>query len=188
MAHIGILYASRHGQTGRIAERIAAVLRKDGHVVQVRLCPRRGDAGLDLARLDGLILGSSVHAGRHHREIARFILEHRESLVLLDTAFFSVGLAAATPKGRAEAERCVNGLWAATAWRPRRVAIFAGALPYTRYRWFTRWLMKRIVAKMGGDTDVSRDYEYTDWGAVEAFARAILLPTSPVVLVSHEAV
>ncbi len=172
MANIGILYASRHGHTGKIAERIAAVLRTNGHVVELRLCPRRGDAGLDLARLDALILGSSVHGGRHHAEIERFIREHRESLVLLDTGFFSVGLALASPKGRPTAQACCDKLWAATGWRPDRVELFAGSLPYTRYGRFTRWLMKRIVKKMGGDTDTSRDYEYTDWTAVGAFARS----------------
>jgi menaquinone-dependent protoporphyrinogen oxidase len=31
--------------------------------------------------------------------------------------------------------------------------------------------MRRIVAKAGGDTDTSRDYEYTDWNQVRGFAR-----------------
>jgi menaquinone-dependent protoporphyrinogen oxidase len=30
--------------------------------------------------------------------------------------------------------------------------------------------MRRIAAKAGGDTDVSRDYEYTDWNDVRDFA------------------
>ena len=33
------------------------------------------------------------------------------------------------------------------------------------------FVMRRIVSKEGGDTDTSRDYEYTDWAAVDAFAR-----------------
>ena len=35
----------------------------------------------------------------------------------------------------------------------------------------TRWIMRRIVAKAHGDTDTSRDYEYTDWNDVRLFAR-----------------
>jgi len=31
--------------------------------------------------------------------------------------------------------------------------------------------MKRIARKSGGDTDTSRDYEYTDWAAVDDFAQ-----------------
>jgi menaquinone-dependent protoporphyrinogen oxidase len=51
------------------------------------------------------------------------------------------------------------------------VKIAAGALLYTHYNFFIRWMMKRIVATAGGDTDTSRDYEYTDWNDVRAFAR-----------------
>jgi menaquinone-dependent protoporphyrinogen oxidase len=31
--------------------------------------------------------------------------------------------------------------------------------------------MKRAVAKAGGDTDTSRDYEYTDWDDLRAVTR-----------------
>jgi menaquinone-dependent protoporphyrinogen oxidase len=31
--------------------------------------------------------------------------------------------------------------------------------------------MKRIVAKAGGDTDTTRDYEYTDWEDLRRFAQ-----------------
>jgi menaquinone-dependent protoporphyrinogen oxidase len=34
--------------------------------------------------------------------------------------------------------------------------------------------MRRISAKEGGDTDTSRDYEYTDWAAVDRFARELV--------------
>jgi hypothetical protein len=30
--------------------------------------------------------------------------------------------------------------------------------------------MRAITAREGGDTDTSRDYEYTDWAKVERFA------------------
>jgi len=31
-------------------------------------------------------------------------------------------------------------------------------------------MMKRIVGKAGGGTDTTRDYEYTDWNDLRAFA------------------
>ena len=46
-----------------------------------------------------------------------------------------------------------------------------GALRYTHYGWLTRMLMRRIVAKAGGDTDTSRDYDYTDWTDLAQFGR-----------------
>ncbi|MNC94612.1 Protoporphyrinogen IX dehydrogenase [menaquinone] [compost metagenome] len=50
----------------------------------------------------------------------------------------------------------------------------AGALPYSKYNWVKRWMMRRIVAKAGGDTDTSRDYEYTDWNDLRAFAKEFI--------------
>jgi len=32
--------------------------------------------------------------------------------------------------------------------------------------------MRRIARKEGGDTDTSRDYEYTDWNDLRAFGEA----------------
>ena len=57
---------------------------------------------------------------------------------------------------------------------PKAVGMFAGALQYTKYGWITRRVMKSISAKEGRDTDTTRDFEYTDWDAVEEFARAVL--------------
>jgi hypothetical protein len=44
-------------------------------------------------------------------------------------------------------------------------------LLYTRYGFFVRLVMRLISKMAGGDTDTSRDYEYTDWNAVAEFAR-----------------
>ena len=35
-------------------------------------------------------------------------------------------------------------------------------------------MMKRIVAKAGGGTDTTRDYEYTDWNDLRVFAHEFL--------------
>jgi menaquinone-dependent protoporphyrinogen IX oxidase len=34
--------------------------------------------------------------------------------------------------------------------------------------------MRSIARREGGDTDITHDYEYTDWDAVEEFARDAL--------------
>jgi len=46
-------------------------------------------------------------------------------------------------------------------------------LRYSRYDPITRWIMKKIAAKEGGPTDTSRDYELTDWEAVDHFAEKL---------------
>ena len=68
----------------------------------------------------------------------------------------------------------MNRFFEKTAWTPTIRKIVAGALPYTRYNIFKRWMMRRIVRKAGGDTDITRDYEYTDWSDLSAFARTLM--------------
>ena len=54
---------------------------------------------------------------------------------------------------------------------PREAITFAGALQYREYDFMTRLLMRMLMRRGDHPTDVTRDYDYTDWEAVEAFAR-----------------
>ena len=56
-----------------------------------------------------------------------------------------------------------------TGWRPERVLPVAGALMYSKYNVVVRWIMKRIAHKAGFDGPTSRDYEFTNWPAVDRF-------------------
>jgi menaquinone-dependent protoporphyrinogen oxidase len=87
-------------------------------------------------------------------------------------AFVSVclGVLQHDAKVQHDLQTMVDEFVASTGWRPSVVKFVAGALPYTKYGWLQRLVMKRIVAKAGGDTDTSRDYEYTDWNDLRHFA------------------
>jgi menaquinone-dependent protoporphyrinogen oxidase len=50
----------------------------------------------------------------------------------------------------------------------------AGALKYTEYDFFRRWMLKRIAKKEGGPVDTSLDHEFTDWDALDAFVRTFV--------------
>lgn len=120
---------------------------------------------------NAIIVGGSLHEGRYQREVRTFIENHKAILGSRPSAFFSVSLAAASrdSEERAEAVRIAQAFTAHAGWTPGRIASFAGALKYTQYSWLKRMLMKRISAKEGGDTDTSRDHEYTDWDEVSRF-------------------
>jgi menaquinone-dependent protoporphyrinogen oxidase len=51
------------------------------------------------------------------------------------------------------------------------VRLFAGAVAYTECDLPTRPLFTHVSAVTAGDTGTWRDCEYTDWDAVETFAR-----------------
>jgi len=69
----------------------------------------------------------------------------------------------------ADVSKVENAFISETGWPAERFKAVAGALPYSKYNWFVRFVMKRIAQKSGGDTDTSRDYEYTNWVAVDKF-------------------
>ena len=171
MANVLVLYATHDGQTRKIAERIATVLRVRRHVVEL-LDAARAPRDLDLSRFQAIFIGSPIHAQGYLRPVVRFVQSHRSELDRVPTLFFSVGLAilSKTSDGRAQTMEIIKKLMAETGWHPGRVELVAGALPYTRYNFLIRFVMRRISQKEGGDTDTSRDYEYTDWNAVERFA------------------
>jgi menaquinone-dependent protoporphyrinogen oxidase len=88
------------------------------------------------------------------------------------TAFVSVCLAVLQrdPSVQQELAAIVGRFLTATGWTPTIEKSVAGALLYTQYNWLKRGVMVRIVRKGGGDTDTSRDYEYTDWADLREFA------------------
>ena len=167
MARVLILYATVEGHTARVGARIAQHLRDRGHAVEShRAEPAR--AGLDLAGFDAVIVGASVHYGRHPGHLRALLRKHGAALEARRGAFFSVSLSART-KPQA-AQRYLQTFLREVGWRPRHTATFAGALPYSKYARWKRLLMFAFVGLAGGDTDTSRDYEYTDWEAVDRFA------------------
>jgi menaquinone-dependent protoporphyrinogen oxidase len=164
-----IVYASMEGQTAGIAERMAQALRNRGLAAETR--PANGaPARSELAKYDGLIVGASIHYGRHPRSVLSLVRNCRAVLETGPSAFFSVSLSAGGPGARPEAaQRYLEVFLRRAGWHPRQTATFAGALRYSKYGALKRMLMVMVVGLAGGDTDTSRDYEYTDWDAVERF-------------------
>ncbi|MGD8429013.1 MAG: flavodoxin domain-containing protein [Ectothiorhodospiraceae bacterium] len=171
MARILIFYASTEGQTRKIAQFIAWRLRQSGHEGEV-FDVQSVDAAFSFAGIDGVLVGGSVHYGRHQKTLETFLRRHRDVLQRLPCGFFSVSGAAGDPgkQGKDEAHGFAARLLRRVDWKPVDIALFAGAIRYTRYNPIKRWVMRRIAASRGRGTDTRRDYEYTDWDAVGRFA------------------
>ena len=92
MSKILVVYGTAGGHTARVADRIAEVIRDRGHDVTV-LDVRYAD-DMTLAAYDAVVVGASIHMGKHVRRMVDFVREHREALTRMPAAFFSVSLAA----------------------------------------------------------------------------------------------
>ena len=184
MKPILVVYATREGHTRFIAERFADAARARQLVADLKDAQELLEP-VDMSGYSAAVLAASIHAGTHEREISQFVKRYRNDLDAIPTAFLSVSLSEAgaenpdsTPEQRNDAARAVERMmeefFADTDWHPDRAEGVAGALMYSKYNLFVRWVMKRIAAKQGGSTDTSRDHVYTDWDALDRFAGEFL--------------
>jgi menaquinone-dependent protoporphyrinogen oxidase len=169
MPDVLVLYASKHGQTAKIAHRIAQSMRGHGLIVDVRDAHAAGE--VSPFDYDGVIVGASIHAGHHQREIVDWTKGHAITLSKMPSAFFSVCLAIAddNDEARTTARKYIDDFADETGWTPDETTTFAGALQYLEYDFFTRTLIRLMMRHQGHPTDTSRDYDYTDWDAVDRF-------------------
>ena len=169
---IAIVYASTHGHTGKIVDRIAGIMRAEGLDVQVA---QAGESADRLIRdCDAALVAGSVHRGSHQPELVDFVRRHRHLLQERPSAFVSVSLTAADDEDeemRAETRRMVDEFVEDTGWTPDRTATVAGAFQFSKYNPFERLVMRLIARQHGTEIDPWEDLELTDWNAVEQFAQ-----------------
>jgi menaquinone-dependent protoporphyrinogen oxidase len=189
MARLLIVYGTMHGQTAKIAERMAEVTRGQGHTVDLADIEATSRAPSPVA-YDAAIVGGWVRGGQHPRAVRDFVVANRTALAGMPSAFVSVSLFAASRRAedQARAEAVVRAFQEETGWRPAHAAAVAGALRYTRWGWLGRRFMRFIWTVVAGcsgwsppvrPTDVARDYEYTDWAAVDRLAAELLADLAP---------
>ena len=179
MKRVAVFHATREGQARKVAQHVASALVVRGLEVAEHDVRDR-DSIVALEAADAIVVVGSIHLGKHEPELVRFVKEHKDRLDRVPRAFLTVqgaeaGVEAGPPELRAKAAQHVQeqlqGLEDQTGWHPRHVRPVAGAFVYTRYNPLVRWVMKQIAKSEGLSTDTSRDHEYTDWVALDDFAR-----------------
>ncbi len=175
MARILIVYGTTEGHTRTIVQRIAEAVRMRGHqadVVDASDVPE--DLGLNA--YDAFILGGSVHMGKHQSALSHFAASHAALLNDHPSAFFSVSMSVTQPEPehQEEARGYIREFCEQTGWTPGETEMIAGALLYTEYDFFKRFIMKMIARKSGNPTDTSKDYVFTDWSKIGPFVDRVL--------------
>jgi len=168
-----IAYGTGEGQTAKIAGRIAERLRVNGHEVDVADLETTAAAP---EGYDAVVVGASIHAGKYQQEVVRWVGTHGGTLNATPSWFFSVSLSEAgvLPGGGHEAAQAVlDAFLASSKWSPREAVSLAGAIRYRAYNWPMRRLVRLVVKRYGGEIDISRDHDYTDWAAVEKLAERV---------------
>lgn len=157
-----VTYASKHGSTTEIAERIGEVLREEGLTISIEPVDRVGDLGPYAA----VVLGSAVYVGRWRKEAAEFLKNHEEELAGRPVWLFSSG-----PTGEGDPVQTMDG-WqfpenlqdVADRIGPQDTAVFLGAIDPGTLNFLERTAIKKVGAPVG---------DFRDWYAIANWARSI---------------
>jgi menaquinone-dependent protoporphyrinogen oxidase len=157
-----VAYATKHGGTAEIAERIWEVLRQAG--LRTDVLP--ADRVSDLSSYEAVVLGSGVYIGRWRKEAARFLKANEQLLAERPVWLFSSG-----PTDDGDPVELTDG-WRlpralqpiADRIQPRDIAVFHGVLDEKELGAIEKWMIKNVKAPLG---------DFRDWDAIAAWAKAI---------------
>ncbi|MGX1926285.1 menaquinone-dependent protoporphyrinogen IX dehydrogenase [Vibrio sp. NH-7] len=170
MAKALFLYSSREGQTKKILHYIEEQL-KD---FECELVDLHNVTTVDFSHYDRVLIGASIRYGHLNKKLYQFIEQNLEHLERNKVAFFCVNLTARkeeqgkdTPEGSAY----IRTFLKKSPWHPELIGVFAGALYYPRYGLFDKMMIKLIMTLTGGETDTTKEVEYTNWEKVALFSQ-----------------
>jgi menaquinone-dependent protoporphyrinogen oxidase len=180
MTRILIVFGTTDGHTRKVAQRLGQMVCAADSEVAVHVV-EAGTTDVNPQHYSAVVVCASVQGGHYQQPVAKWV---RANAVLLNakrTAFVSVclGILQHDAKVDRALDEIVQRFLDATGWRPAQVKKIAGALLYRDYNFIKRWMMKRIVRSGGGDTDTSRNYEYTDWNDLRLFAEKFVALVQP---------
>jgi menaquinone-dependent protoporphyrinogen oxidase len=170
-----VAYATRHGATRGIAERIGEVLRRRGLETSVEDVDRIRD----VEEYDAFVVGSAAYLGSWLKEANAFAQRHRSILAARPTWLFSSGpvgtdtvdakgndvRAGAVPKAFAELRGVLH---------PRDEHVFWGAYdPDAKPMGLAESLGQRILRLMPAARDALPAGDFRDWPEIEAWAERI---------------
>jgi menaquinone-dependent protoporphyrinogen oxidase len=173
-----VAYATRHGATRGIAERIAERLRAAGLDAEVRPAGEVRDA----PRYDAFVVGGAAYMFHWLKDAATFVRRNRALLASRPTWLFSsgpLGTDTVDEQGRDVLEVTVPREFAELreAVHPRGERVFFGAVdPAAR----PIGLAERLTSLMPAARDALPKGDFRDWPAIEAWADEIARDLAPV--------
>ena len=171
---IAIVYATRDGQSERIAQRIAERLGASGVASALHALRRSGRPAID-AGSEAIVAVLAVRYGRVLPEAREFLKGFASREAGRPLALALVNLVARHPSRRTpETNPYLRKTLARYRLKPALATAFGGRLNYPKYRFFDKQIIRLIMAMTGGVADGRSDIDYTDWAQVDDFAAAVV--------------
>ena len=166
-----LFYATRDGQSRRIAEQIFDRLTELKIPAQPYDLARTMPTPQRLGEARLIVLVAAIRYGRHLREAERFLAVYRALPTPPPLVFLSVSLVARKPgKRTAESNAYLRKAIARHRLAPVLAMALGGRLDYARYGWVDKQIIRIIMKLTGGPTNPDACVEYTPWDEVDAIA------------------
>ena len=181
MPRVQVVYASRHGGTAGIAERIAEVLRSEGLDTVIADAASRPDP----SGYDAHVIGSAVYTGSWLKEAIQFIEANERVLATRPVWLFSSGplpgstketgavdpieLALGPEKGPGSGGRQRVAALSEII-QPREHRVFRGAYDPNDP---PQSLAERFIRVMPGGKGILPEGDFREWNAIETWAKGI---------------
>lgn len=161
-ANVLVAFASRHGSTEEIAERLARRLHDSGACAEVR---RVNDAG-NIDAYDAVVLGSPVYDQCWAPEALEFVERNVDTLAKRPVWLFSVGsIGDSSPVWGRFATKEPKQIGALqTALHSRAYRVFAGVIERDRWPFASRLFFRLLGGRLGDNRN---------WPEIEAWADEI---------------
>jgi menaquinone-dependent protoporphyrinogen oxidase len=159
-----VTYASKHGATQEIAERITFTLRQQGKTAEIRPI----HSVESLADYEAVVLGSAIYYGSWLKEATEFVRQHVEALSERPVWLFSDGPLGAEVKDAEE--------------QPKELAEFRQTLPFREHRLFFGALIRNQLSfaeRMVVKAVRAPEGDFRDWKVIEDWAATIARELTP---------
>ncbi|MGC9399921.1 MAG: flavodoxin domain-containing protein [Anaerolineae bacterium] len=163
MSRILVAYATKHGATAEIAERIGQVFREAGLQADVISADRVDD----LTPYGAVVLGSAIYIGRWRKEAVKFLKANEQALAERKVWLFSSG-----PTGEGDPLELVDGREVPEQLQPivdriqpQDVVVFHGAMDTDDLNFLEKFAIKNVGAPLG---------DFRDWEAIAAWANSLI--------------
>ena len=181
MTSVLVVYATRHGATKGIAERIGTVLANEGVVCTVA----SAEESPDPSNADACIVGSGVYMGSWLGEGTDYLARHVSSLSRIPVWLFSSGPLPGSSKSTEGADALADALGPADGpgsggrkkvqalsdqIHPRDHKVFLGAYDPTDP---PRSIPERVLRMLPASKNILPVGDFREWDVIEAWARGI---------------
>jgi menaquinone-dependent protoporphyrinogen oxidase len=169
--HVLVAYASRHGATEGIAERIAETLRAAGLEAEAV----RAAAVKNVKGYDAFVIGSAAYMFHWEKDASGFVRRHREEIAAKPAWLFSSGPLGTEPLDEQGRDQKVTAI-------PKEIPELIEAVGARDHRVFFGayepgrkpvGLAERIVGVMPAARNALPHGDFRDWREIEAWAREI---------------